>query len=106
MKRLAAEIEVQASVPRPKKNGEGMTKKRYPTMVSVGTWPVLYHDDEVILVKHFRTVSLCYSSGQMMMAGFHRDHPKASTVPDGAGWWRIAPASVRSLRALRRQRRT
>lgn len=95
-------IQVEAPMPRPhKRDKTRMTKKRFPTWVSVGRAKLLYHDDKIVLVRQFGSESLYSPRGDMELAGFNRNHPQAKNIPQDHGGWRLHPDSVRALAAAR-----
>jgi len=96
-------VQVEAPMPRPHKlDKKRMTKKRFPTWVSVGRAKLLYHDSKIVLVRQFGSESLYHPSVQMDFGGFHRNHPQAKNIPEGHGRWRLHPDSVKALADARR----
>ena len=98
-RKLHVTIQVSAYMPKTYlKGGEKrLTKKTFSTWVSVGRFPVLYHDKSVILVRQFGSHSLYHADGTMSMAGYHRDHPGAHRIPARHGTWRIHPDSILNM---------
>jgi hypothetical protein len=104
-KRRTVTVEIEAWKPRPYlRDKTRMTKKTFPTWVNLGKWPVLYHDQDVVVVKQFGSISLYEpTTGQMRMGGYRRDHLKAKLVPESHGGWRLSPESVKQF-TIRRKR--
>lgn len=95
-------IEIETFLPRPlKTNPERYTQKRYRTWMSLGPWPVLYHDHTIIIVRQFGSVSLYQPNGHFQSAGYDMRHPKAGLIPRTHCSWRINPESIKKLRQKR-----
>ena len=94
MKRVT--IEVQASLPRPRKDDPSkLTRKRYRQWMPIGKWPVVYQDRKHIVIKQFGCIAVYGSDGSPRSVSWTLNHPKSSILPFRIYDWRIQPASLK-----------
>jgi hypothetical protein len=103
--RTTVVVEVEGLAPRQYTRGgeTHYTKRLYPHTFQLGSWPVLYHDRDVILVRQFGIHALYWSKEGVFLGGTicNNDHPKANVIPPWKrqkSGWRISEKSLEKLK--------